>query len=414
MKFTIRSLGCKISQFDSQSLRDGLLATGAVPAGVGEVADIFVINTCTVTKKSDYQCRQAIRKAVSEKPEGGRVLVTGCYALTNPDEIKSIPGVDLIAGMEELINLELSGANKAAPLTVSSATGRSRAYLKVQEGCNAYCSYCIVPYARGRSRSAPSDEIIQKADALIKQGFHEIVLTGVHLGAYGGDLTESTNLASLTKKVLARPGLGRLRLSSLEPGEFDDNMMDVVSSEAGKMLCRHFHLPLQSASDKVLESMGRRYRFEDYLKVVERLDRLVSGSCIGADVIVGYPIEDRADFEETYKRIEDSPINYLHVFAYSPRPGTRAYAMGDKVRGDEKKYRSHRLRELAEKKNAEFRRGFEGNTMTVVVEDKGGNISGLTDNYIRIALTDTNLVPKSAVSVVIERAEDGTLTGRVK
>jgi len=408
MKISITTLGCKINQFDSGVVRSRLLAEGAEIVGEGEAADVYIINTCSVTKKSDYQSRQTIRRAVKNKPEGGKVIVTGCYARTNPGEITAIPGVDVVAddldglslsgGMEQGLGEARRGNDAVRGFTAQSISGRSRAFLKVQEGCDAHCSYCIVPHARGNPRSAPLDGALEMADRLIAQGYHEIVLTGVSLGAYGKDLGGGLSLSGLAARLLERPGLGRLRLSSIEPMEFDDGLFALMGHEK---LCRHFHIPLQSGEAGVLASMGRHYSPDEYFRLVERISRTVPGACIGADVITGYPHEDRASFEETYRRIEGSPVNYLHVFSYSPRPGTRSIAFGDPVRGDEKKDRTGLLRGLAARKNREFRESFIGKTMRVVVEEKRDMVSGLTDNYMRVSFDSRGIASCSAVDVII-------------
>ncbi|MHB8173918.1 MAG: tRNA (N(6)-L-threonylcarbamoyladenosine(37)-C(2))-methylthiotransferase MtaB, partial [Nitrospirota bacterium] len=382
-------------------------------------ADLQVIFTCTVTGKSDYQCRQEIRRAVKAKKSGGMVLVTGCYAQTAPDAIKEINGVDAVVGNEGRKNItDIIGgrfgfpAEKSISFSAQAIGGmmpvdRSRAFLKVQEGCDSFCSYCIVPYARGRSRSARPEDVLAKADELIARGYHEIVLTGVHLGAYGRDLGDM-RLSGLVSALLDRPGLGRLRLSSVEPMEIDDALIELIGHEK---LCRHFHVPLQSASDMVLASMGRGYSWGDYLAVVKRIESSAPGACIGADVIVGYPAEDADAFEETLKRVEDSPINYLHVFSYSPRKGTKAYGMGDPVTGDVKRERSERLRELGRQKNYEFRRSLVGNTMEVVAEEKDGVFSGLTDNYVRVGFEGENIPQGRPVKVKILGADGGKTNG---
>lgn len=415
MKVSIQSLGCKINQFDSGALKERLLSGGAKLAADGEQPDVSVIFTCTVTNKSDYQCRQVIRKAIQNKPEGGRVVVAGCYAQTNPDEIAKIPGVDIVIGndgKDTLHEIILGSIGKASDEAFSAQAldGRSRAFLKVQEGCESFCSYCIVPYARGRSRSAGMDDIIGHADWLIERGYHEIVLTGVHLGMYGKERGET--LSGLVRRILERPGLGRLRLSSIEPMEIDEELMELMGSEK---LCRHFHIPLQSGTDTVLESMGRGYSAGQYFGLIEKIAAKVPGACIGADVIVGYPVEDEAAFNETYERIRDSVLNHLHVFSYSPRTGTRAFGFGDPVRGDIKKQRSRALRELAAAKNLEFRKGFLGKALLVVVEEAehDGTASGLSDNYIRVSFNADRLRRKSAAMIKINEISEDICKGSV-
>ena len=427
MKFSIKSLGCKINQFDAGALRDRLAEGGLFEAGSGEQADVSVIFTCTVTKKSDYQCRQEIRRLIKDKPEGGTVVVTGCYAQTAADEIKAIPGVDIVVGNDKKDRLPEMllkakdvflpspshgrGAGGEGDFSAQAIGGRSRAFLKVQEGCESFCSYCIVPYARGKSRSAVQKDVLAQADRLIAQGYHEIVLTGVHMGSYGSDLADNKiKLSGLVKALLERPGLGRLRLSSIEPMEIDEGLFELFGHEK---LCRHFHIPLQSGEAGVLASMGRGYTPGQYFGLADRIYQKVPDACIGADVIVGYPAEDKASFEETYRRIEESPLNHLHVFSYSPRKGTKAYAFGDPVHGDEKKERSLRLRELAGEKNLAFRERFIGHTMTVVAEEKDGGFSGLTDNYIRVAFEGKGFPLKAPVQVSIMEVTNNICRGKL-
>ena len=414
MKFHIRSLGCKINQFDAAALGESLSARGAQTAASPEEADVQIIFTCTVTGKSDYQCRQDIRRAVKAKKTGGKVLVTGCYAQVAPDIIKNLDGVDAVVGNDgrekipEIIGLtERPDSERTGVFNIQAIGGRSRAFLKVQEGCDSFCSYCIVPYARGRSKSAKPEAVLAKADELIARGYYEIVLTGVHLGAYGKD-SGGLRLSGLVLKLLERPGLGRLRISSVEPMELNDALIELVGHEK---FCRHFHVPLQSASDRVLASMCRGYAWNDYLAVVKKIETAAPGVCIGADVIVGYPAEDEGAFEETLKRIDGSPINHLHVFSYSPRKGTKAYAMGDTVPGDVRRERSKRLRELGSEKNLDFRRSLIGKTMTVVAEEKDGTFSGLTDNYVRVSFEGKNTTPGRPIDVKILGADRASTTG---
>jgi threonylcarbamoyladenosine tRNA methylthiotransferase MtaB len=424
MRVSIKSLGCKISQFDAGVLKDRLISHGATLVGETDEADVLIIQTCTVTGKSDYHSRQAIRRAVKRKSDTGRVVVTGCYAQTSADEIRGIPGVDMVIGndnQDSVADLILGNTPDmtGAEMSAQTVCSRSRAYLKVQEGCDCSCSYCIVPTARGAGKSAGFEDALDKARSLIDKGFHEIVLTGVHLGAFGRDPDmggrEGRGLAELAEGIIKLDGLGRLRLSSLEPMELDDRLLAVISGGAadGK-ICRHMHIPLQSADDMVLESMGRGYLWSDYLSVARRVERDVPGALVGADVIVGYPAEDDASFEQTYANIESSPINYLHVFSYSPRPGTRAAEMGDPVTGDVKKERSKRLRELAARKYLRFREGFVGKMLRVVAEITDRSSSGYTDNYIRVGFDGEGLVSGQPVDIQITSTDmDGTTGVRV-
>lgn len=415
MKFHIKSLGCKINQFDAAALGETLSAKGGEAVALAADADVQVIFTCTVTGKSDYQCRQEIRRAVKAKGDGV-VLVTGCYAQTAPEVIKKIDGVDAVIGNEKQGSIpDIIGGRfgfsteKTGIFGAQAIGGRSRAFLKAQEGCDSFCSYCIVPYARGRSRSAKLEDVLAKADGLIANGYHEIVLTGVHLGAYGKD-NGDLRLSDLVAALLERPGLGRLRLSSIEPMEIDGPLLELVGLQK---FCRHLHVPLQNANDNVLASMGRGYTWNDYLKILKRIEKAAPGACIGADVIVGYPNEDADAFEETLRRVDDSPLNYLHVFSYSPRSRTKAYEMGDTVKGGAKRERSERLRELGNKKNLEFRRSLVGKVMEVVVEEKNGAYSGLTDNYVRVGFDAKGIPSGKPVMVKITGTNEKSTRGMI-
>lgn len=420
MKFSIKTLGCKINQFDAGALSDALVSGGAQRVGDGDTADVYIIQTCTVTGRSADQCRREIRRIVKDRPDGARVVVTGCYAETSADAVKRIPGVDMVVGNtgRDLLPGLLLGVPAGVPdgvLPARSVGGKSRAFIKVQDGCDCGCSYCIVPAARGASRSAEPDDVISRAREVIAQGYHEVVMTGVHLGGYGADLCGGNSLSSLIGDVLSLDGLGRVRLSSIEPMEFDDRLFGLISSHAAAdgLLCRHFHVPLQSADDRVLSSMGRRYDWGGYLSVMKRLEDAAPGSCFGADVIAGYPEEDDASFELTMKRIQDSPVNYLHVFTYSPRPGTKAYMLGDTVPVAVKKERGDRLREVAASRWLEFRKGQTGSGAVVVAEKSAGMSTGLTDNYIRVEFDGRGAIPGSAVRVTLRSVTDRKCRGEL-
>lgn len=400
MRIAFTTLGCKINQFETDRMRQDALSSGDSVVPFGDEADAYVINTCSVTAKSDYQCRQAIRAAV-RKGRGARVVVTGCYAQTRPEEIRKIQGVDLVVGNPEKGRITeyvrslmpcdgKSGHCPPAPSQERSVPGsRTRGFLKIQDGCDNRCSYCIVPLARGGSRSVEAPEVVRRFEGLVKDGCPEIVLCGIHIGMYGADLGPRTNLSALLKDLLKKRGGSRVRLSSIEPRELSDGIIDLL----GKGLCRHVHIPLQSGDDSILRAMRRDYASGFYRDLIFKIADRVPGVAVGADVMAGFPGEGDREFQNTFILIEESPLTHLHVFSFSPRPGTLAAAMKGQVPENVKKERNEALRELGKRKNLEFRKKFHGDELEVVVEEKADasnrRLTGLTDNYIRVSIPGT-------------------------
>jgi threonylcarbamoyladenosine tRNA methylthiotransferase MtaB len=394
MRIAFTTLGCKINQYETDVLRQDFESRGNTIVPFDAEADVYIINTCSVTAKSDYQCRQTIKSTI-RRGQGAKVVVTGCYASTRPDEIKKISGVDLVfdnrdkARISEQIMSSFTAPVKDGPLIksnthVQSVYSRTRGFLKVQDGCNNRCSYCIVPLARGSSRSAFPEDVIREFDRLVQDECPEIVLTGIHIGSYGIDLAEQTDLTSLVKMLIVKRGGSRIRLSSIEPREITDEMIHML----GSGLCRHLHIPLQSGDDTILMSMKRDYSSGFYLALLERIANQIPGIALGADIMVGYPGEGDTEFHNTFELVDKAPLTHLHVFSYSPRPGTAAADMKNQVPDQVKKTRSEELRNLGMKKNLAFRRNHIGVALKVVVEDKAdaqsGLLSGLTDNYMRV------------------------------
>jgi threonylcarbamoyladenosine tRNA methylthiotransferase MtaB len=391
MRIAFTTLGCKINQYETDVLRQDFEAQGNTIVPFDAVADVYIINTCSVTSKSDYQCRQIIRSTV-RRSLGAKVVVTGCYAATQPDEIKKILGVDFVFGNRDkaaiyqhvMSSISLPVSNGGLIKSNTQVLGRTRGVLKIQDGCNNRCSYCIVPLARGRSRSVNPEEVVRDFDRLVKDGCPEIVLSGIHIGSYGMDLSERADLASLVKMLIAKQGRARIRLSSIEPREITGEMISML----GSGLCRHLHIPLQSGDDSVLASMKRNYSANFYHRLLERIATQVPRVALGADIMVGYPGEGDAEFQNTLELVEKAPLTHLHVFSFSPRPGTAAADMRNQVPDRVKKQRSEEIRNLGMKKNLVFRKNNIGISLKVVIEDKAdaqsGLLSGLTDNYIRV------------------------------
>ncbi|HET7497080.1 MAG TPA: tRNA (N(6)-L-threonylcarbamoyladenosine(37)-C(2))-methylthiotransferase MtaB [Candidatus Eisenbacteria bacterium] len=435
------TLGCRLNQHDTAAMRAALGGAGWAEAREGEAADVVVVNTCTVTARADQEARQAIRRLAREHP-GARVVVTGCYAQRAPREVAAIPGVSDVMGIaeRETIAERLGAAGAVVPrdpimqrndlaviavalarakrppapagdsLPIPLAFGRTRALLKVQDGCDAFCSYCVVPYVRGRSRSLPLAEATARARRLLDAGFHEIVLTGADLGAYGRDLGRRGLLAALVESILSLGPSHRVRISSIEPNKVDPSLAALAGSEP--RLCRHFHLPLQSGSPAVLRAMRRPYRPEDYARLVERL---AGGgpAAIGADVIVGHPGEGEAEFEETCRFVSLLPITHLHVFRYSPRPGTRASVQSDAASLAEARERSERLRALGDAKRDAFYRSLIGSVRPAIAER--GQLSepaciAMTDIYAPVRL-ERRPAAGGILPVRIEALRNGALAG---
>jgi threonylcarbamoyladenosine tRNA methylthiotransferase MtaB len=416
------TLGCKLNRFDTAVIEGQLARRGFHPETDASRASVVIVNTCTVTGKADAEARRRIRGLRRDNP-GCRLLVTGCYAELDAEAIRAIDGVDYVFGNRDkprlgrILDALGIGEGGPAPGGAHADRGcdaalelpralhfgdRARAFLKVQEGCRLACSYCIIPTVRGPSRSVPPDEIERAALELFDAGYREIVLTGVNVGDYGRDLARRTSLASLLGRLLAVAGPNRVRLNSLEPLTVTDEIVELMASDP--RLAPHLQVPLQSGSPAILRAMRRNYRVEDYLERLRRLRDAVPRVGLGADVIVGFPGETDARFRETYELIEASPLNYLHVFAWSPRPGTPAAGLPDRVRGDEVRRRSAALRLLADERSHRFRAGFVGRRLDAVVlaPREDGRVRALTGNYIEVALDPGTAVRGEVVRARVE------------
>ncbi len=396
-KVAFHTLGCKLNFAESSTIARSFPEERYERVSPDSEADIYVINTCTVTDAADRKCRQAVRKFIHRNPDAF-VAVVGCYAQLRQKEAAAIEGVDLVLGTYEKFDLVsyIDNFEKLrAPEIHScenidtedfmaswSAGDRTRSFLKVQDGCDYRCSYCTVPLARGKSRNPFISEIVEEAKTIIVSGVREIVLTGVNVGDFGKSTGET--LEQLLKSLVCVQGLERLRLSSIEPDLVTDEIIDLIASE--KILMPHIHMPLQSGSDRILGQMRRRYRRELFRDRVMRIRDKMPGAGIGADIIVGFPGETEDDFQETYRFLENMPLSYLHVFAFSPRPGTPAAEMPGEVSKAEKERRSRQLIKLSENRRMLFMRNASGKKFDVLFEkrDSEGMVAGLTGNYIRV------------------------------
>ena len=422
----ITTLGCKINQFESAAMTQALEQDGYSIVPFSAPADIYLINSCTVTSKTDAESRRLIRRATRLNPEA-RVVVTGCYAQMAGAELLATAGVSLILGNSEkrdivaflreigdqpravVSDISLQKSGESAPL--ESFAEHTRAFLQVQNGCDARCAYCIVPFARGASRSVAPEEALEGMASFAAKGFKEIVLTGIHLGGYGLDLTPPTDLLGLLRRAEERVPVNRLRIGSVEPTEVSAELVEFLA--ASRMVCPHLHLPLQSGSDGVLARMNRGYTTGLYRGVVLSLARAIPDICLGTDLIAGFPGETDQEFAETCRFIEELPLAYLHVFPFSPRPGTPAASMAPQLHSRVIKERAEALRLLSERKKNAYAAGFVGRELQVLVQRDAGGRKGLSRNYLPVLIEGSDGLFNSEVTVLITEAKDGELVGRL-
>ncbi len=394
--FAIQNFGCRASQADGAALESQLLQQGFAPA---DAPEFVILNTCTVTAAADDEIRQVIRRVHRENPDA-RIVVTGCYAQRAPDEIAALPGVAMVVGNSHKTQLAGLLAEPSAPFhgeihvgdifaeheflaspVADPAGDRSRPNLKIQDGCNNRCSFCIIPFVRGRSRSAPADQVIEQIRTL-SANFSEVVLTGINLGRWGREPGSDIRLPGLLRRILAETGIRLIRLSSVEPMDFSDDLIGLIAESP--RIAKHVHAPLQSGSDTVLRRMHRKYRPRHYEDRIRKARDWMPDAAIGADVMVGFPGETEAEFEETHGFIESLPFTYLHIFPYSERPGTPAAQRADQVPVEVRRHRGRVLKALAATKNLEFRQSMVGRRLpAVTLEDR---MSAVTSNYLRVQL----------------------------
>lgn len=427
--YLITTLGCKVNQCESEALAHHLSETGWHVSDPGTCADVCIINTCTVTQKAAMQARQAIRQARRTHPHA-TVIVTGCYAQTEPDAVKAIPGVDYIIGNSDKHDIariladitgrrsspichcrDMSEERLFRPLPAISTGSRTRPFLKIQDGCNTFCTYCIVPYARGRSRSMPEDEVMSRIRELKQSGYREVVLTGIHLGCYGLDLSPQSSLLSLMRRIEDSRCIDRVRLSSVEPHELNSDIIRLVSQS--DIFCRHFHIPLQSGDDRILGKMHRPYTRSFFRDLVLQIHNLMPDAAIGVDTLIGFPGESPEAFENTYSLIQELPVSYLHVFPFSPRKSTPAERFPDKVPHRVIKARCQRLRELGHQKKNGFHTNAVGKLTQILVEEKKdpttGLLKGLSSNYIPVLIEGDEHLKNTIVTVRLERLKQRDL-----
>jgi threonylcarbamoyladenosine tRNA methylthiotransferase MtaB len=427
MRFAIATLGCKVNQYDSAIIESRLGARGFERGDFSEPADVYIVNTCTVTDKADSESLRLARRARRLNPNA-RIVMTGCLAQASPASLERHREVDAIVGLGRLDDLEravtgelservaVSNLRKQrAQIELSGVTlaGHSRAFLKLQEGCDQFCSFCIVPFSRGTSRSVEPRRIIDALEELHARGFKEAILSGVHLGGYGADLDPPVELADLLEMLAERSPIERIRISSLDPEELSDRIIDVIASS--EKFCPHLHLPLQAGDDATLARMRRRYDTAYYRGRVERIVEAMPDAAIGTDIIAGFPGESRSDFERSFNFLETLPLSYFHVFPYSVRAGTTAAKMMGKVSAAEIKRRSAQMRELGERKREDFAKRFVGRKLQVLLEDatEGGELDGYSRNYLRVRTRGSIGLLNQEVEVEASFAKGARVVGEI-
>ncbi|MBI1920857.1 MAG: tRNA (N(6)-L-threonylcarbamoyladenosine(37)-C(2))-methylthiotransferase MtaB [Geobacter sp.] len=424
----ITTLGCKTNQFESAAMHEALAGEGYSMVPFDESADVYIINTCTVTAKTDAESRKLIRRAVRLNP-AAQIVVTGCYAQIAPEELKELPGVSLIMGNAEkkgIVGLlrelsdtpqvlvsDISLESDGGVVSLETFAEHTRAFLQIQTGCDAFCSYCIVPHARGRSRSVPFEDALKGIATFSAQGFREVVLTGIHLGGYGLDLEQGRTLLDLLKAVEELNLVQRLRIGSVEPLEIPEEMVSYFASS--RILCPHMHIPLQSGDNHVLGLMNRRYSTGYYRDLMQRLVEAIPGICLGTDIIAGFPGESEREFENTYHFLDSLPLAYLHVFPFSPREGTPAATMPDHIHPAVIRERAKALRRLSELKRRAYYRSFLGKELLILIQGKNedGMLTGLSRNYIPVLLAGDETLVNTEVAVEVTEVVREKVIGRV-
>jgi threonylcarbamoyladenosine tRNA methylthiotransferase MtaB len=436
--FFVENFGCRATQADGAAIERQFIERGLARAEAAHEASVVVLNTCTVTASADQDVRNSIRRIHRQNPDC-KIVVTGCYAQRAPEELASIPGVNWVignshkhqvgemacGGNSQFLPLAQFGATAGGPtdagaadilvgdifahtelmaapvFDADTASEKTRPNLKVQDGCNNRCSFCIIPSVRGRSRSLSVADVIREVTGLVANGYREIVISGINLGRWGRDLRESSKFASLVRSILEQTSLEKLRISSVEPMDWTDELIELCA--ASPRIAKHAHVPMQSGSDRVLRLMHRKYRPWHYGEKVEKIRAAMPTAAIGADVMVGFPGETDADFEETRQFIASLPMTYLHVFTFSARPGTPAAAMPNQVHPQVMKERNRVLRELAAEKKREFQQGFIGQTLEAITltHFNGTHTECLTDNFQKLWLEgewEANRSPRVRIS----------------
>ena len=433
-KFHIETLGCKVNQYESDGIALGLEKQGWIKGGKKQKSDVFIINTCAVTSKASMQSRQVIRKIIRENPDA-KVIVTGCHAQTDPDQIKKIEQVHQIVCHKDknlIANHMASICENKSPLAFKkidhskanifqsfehAVKGEmTRAYLKIQDGCNAFCTYCIVPHARGSSVSMPQKEVFNHLRQLNDSGFKEVIITGIHTGMYGHDFKKKASLLQLLERINEKKPVHRIRLSSIEPGEINDGIINLATRE--NILCDHFHIPLQSGDDDILKKMKRPYDTSLFEETIHKIHEKIPSAGIGVDTLIGFPSETDKQFENTYQLIEKLPVTYLHVFPFSARKGTPAWHFGNKVDPQIIKQRCAKMRELDKTKRKAFINANLDKKLTGLVQHKldvkTGMLKAVTSNYLMVFLYDSHDFGGKIIDLIPEQCDkDMNIIGKI-
>ncbi|MEK6733155.1 MAG: tRNA (N(6)-L-threonylcarbamoyladenosine(37)-C(2))-methylthiotransferase MtaB [Candidatus Omnitrophota bacterium] len=406
-KFYIKTLGCKVNQYESQVMRENFLKNGYIEAGSSDEADICVVNTCTVTSTSDSKSLKLIRSGLRKKNKC--IIATGCMIESSDLDLRKLKGVDFIIKNKDKYRIpEIASSSASGGLlamtkenndSITDFEGHARAFVKIQDGCNNTCSYCKVRIVRGRSRSRPSEDILKECKAILSNGYREIVLTGICLGAYGKDISKDANLPKLIKDICKIKGDWRMRLSSIEPKDVTGDLIDLIKSE--EKLCKHLHIPFQSGDDEILKKMNRPYKADDYADIVNKLRKAIPDIAISTDIMVGFPGEKDVNFENTVSFIKEIRPMRMHMFGFSRRLGTSAYSYKDNISSFLKKKREHILMDIANNFAMEFEKAFAGKKAKVLVEDKRdkhGFLSGYTDRYIKVLIDGPDSMKSSLIT----------------
>ncbi|MBM3207225.1 MAG: tRNA (N(6)-L-threonylcarbamoyladenosine(37)-C(2))-methylthiotransferase MtaB [Chlamydiae bacterium] len=417
-KFKVVTLGCRTNQYESQAYTDQLIGLGYEAASDADAAEICVVNTCTVTESADSSSRHHIRQLARQNP-GAKILVTGCLAQRDPDLLSQIEGVTHVVPNTDKENLlaTIFPKEDLPEFAIKNFEAHTRAFVKVQDGCNSFCTYCIIPYVRGRSRSRKLDEILEEINTLVSNGYKEIVLTGINIGDFDGAPEEGqppVRLSELVRAVDKIEGVERIRISSIDPDEVDDDLIDAVIN--GKKTCHSFHIVLQSGSNIVLKRMNRKYTKEIFLSTINRLKNISSDFTFTTDIIVGFPGESQADFQDTLDVMDKVKFAKVHMFPYSERKRTRAAMFTGKVPHPVIQERKRQLLELAEKNAYELRHHYVGRTMSVLIESEEKNRPGVfsshTENFLPVLVEDNTLSSNQIIMVEIIENTQEALIGR--
>jgi threonylcarbamoyladenosine tRNA methylthiotransferase MtaB len=423
-RVAIATLGCKTNQFESAAMIEQFEKGGYAVVPFTQPADIYVVNSCTITARTDAETRRLIRRARRLNPDA-RVVATGCYAQVAQGELERMPELDSVLGNQEkqdIIKLVETGESRvsdiagqviAGPLKLESFAEHTRAFLQAQNGCNSFCAYCIVPYARGRSRSVPLEDVLQGVRNLAANGYREVVLTGIHLGAYGLDLDNPESLTGLVQRIDTEGLVPRLRIGSLEPNELTDELLVLMAKS--EVICPHLHLPLQSGSDSVLQRMGRHYTVSFFRDLMARISAAVPHAFLGADVIAGFPGESEDEFNESLQLVEDLPFSDLHIFPYSRRPGTRAAELPGQIPGNVINKRAALLRGSAAGKKAGFLKKQVGCELPVLVQGcdtTSGICNGISRNYVTVRFPGHKGMVNTEQAVMVDGVAGEHVTGQ--